>query len=364
MCPQANSSNRRSLQRPILRLSAAGLSFLWLIALGTGGLALSNPVFDPEVLQLQVSQSIVPRDIRSVQAGLAQIQNASPAGPVSPESIVSLEANLPPEWTVETPKRKYQVSTAQLRVLLDQAVKDPSQRFVRIDEARVWVDELASELSDYDSADDSRDAGARATLGRILAQGEFRTDYTLSAWERLQQRARAWAWQMITRLLRGLGGHPLAARMLFWVLLLGAASILALLLFRSWIRQAQMAELHAPAVSVVTQTWQDWIRAARFAADRADFREAIHALYWAGIVCLENSCVIPYDPCRTPRERLRQLSGVIGAAPGSGDDAAFPDRLRTLTFNLERTWYGSGPATRQDFLDSLRLVEELGCKRP
>ncbi len=364
MCPQANSPNRKSLQRPILRLSAAGLLFPALLALGTRGQALFSPGFEPEVSQLQVSQSIVPQDIRSFQAGLAQIQNASPAGPVSPESIVSLESSLSPEWTVETRERKYQVSTARLRALLDQAVKDPSQRFVCIDEARLWVDELASELSGYDSADNSGDAGARATLGRILAQSEFRTDYTQSAWERLQQRASAWAWQMITRLLRDLGGHPLAARTLFWILLLGAASILALLLFRSWIRQAQMAELHAPAVSVATQTWQDWIRAARSAADRANFREAIHALYWAGIVCLENSHVIPYDPCRTPRERLRQFTDAIGAAPASGDEAGHRDRLRALTSNLEHTWYGGRAATRQDFLDSLHIVEELGCKRP
>lgn len=281
---------------------------------------------------------------------------------MSRQSIVSLESSLPVEWIVDTPERKYYVSTAQLRALLDEAVKDPAQRLERIAEARERVDELASEFSSYDSAASPRDPGARAALGRILARSEFRTDYTPSAWERLQQRARIWAWQTITRLLRRLGGYPLAARMFFWILLLGAAATLALLLFRSWIRQARTAELSAPAVSVATQTWQEWIRAARSAADRANFREAIHALYWAGIVRLENSRVIPCEPSRTPRERLRHLNAVVGAVPASGDEAMLRDRLRALTSNLERTWYADGPATRQDFLDSLHVVEELGCK--
>jgi Domain of unknown function (DUF4129) len=300
--------------------------------------------------------------MQSLQTRLAQIQNEPAADAMSRQSLVSLESSLPVEWIVDTPERKYYVPTAQLRALLDEAVKDPAQRSERIAEAREQMDELASELSGYDSAGSPRYAGARAALGRILARSEFRTDHTPSAWERLQQRARVWALQMITRLLQRLGGYPLAARMLFWILLLGAAAILALLLFRSWMRQARTAELHAPAVSVATQTWQEWMRAARSAADRANFREAIHALYWAGIVCLENSRVIPYEPSRTPRERLRHLHAVVGAGPASGDEALLRDRLRALTAHLERTWYADGPATRQDFLDSLQVVEELGCK--
>jgi Domain of unknown function (DUF4129) len=360
MCLKANSLDRRCLQRPVLRrLSPAGLLFLSLIALGIHAQASSASVFAP-----QGSPSNVPQDIRSFQTRLAQIQSEPAAGTMSRESIVSLESSLPVEWIVDTPERKYYVSTAQLRALLDEAVKDPARRLERIAEARERVDELDSELSGYDSAASPRDAGARATLGRILARSEFRTDYTPSAWERLQQRARSWALQMITRLLGRLGGYPLAARMLFWILLLGAAAILALLLFRSWIRQARTAELRAPTVFVATQTWQEWIRAARSAADRANFREAIHALYWAGIVCLENSHVIPCEPSRTPRERLRHLNAAVGAVPAPGDGAVVRDRLRALTSTLERTWYADGLATRQDFLDSLHMVEELGCKRP
>src|SRR3984893_9813649 len=129
MCLKANSLDRRCLQRPVLRrLSPAGLLFFSLIALGIHAQASSASVFAP-----QVSQSNVPQDIRSFQTRLAQIQS-EPAGAMSRQSIVSLESSLPVEWIVEAPERKYYVSTAQLRTLLDEAVKDLARRPERIAE--------------------------------------------------------------------------------------------------------------------------------------------------------------------------------------------------------------------------------------
>jgi hypothetical protein len=39
------------------------------------------------------------------------------------------------------------------------------------------------------------------------------------------------------------------------------------------------------------------------------------------------------------------------------------DALQALTARLERIWYAGAPATQQDFLESLGLVGELGCRQ-
>jgi hypothetical protein len=113
--------------------------------------------------------------------------------------------------------------------------------------------------------------------------------------------------------------------------------------------------------ALTRQTWQEWIHAAREAADCGDFRDAIHAVYWAGIVCLEDSGVLARELSRTPRERVRQLAAARSdaAPPGAAERRA---SLSALTRHLEHTWYAQMPATEPDFLDSLKLAEALGCK--
>jgi len=295
--------------------------------------------------------------LQSFEAELRRIQDAL-ANPNEPDQIAGLEASLPPYWTVDTPERKYEVSTERLRSLLEDARNDSAHRAQRIGQAQEWVGELVAEVKGY-AAGGERRPDARPKLERILAAREFATVYRQSAWERFKQRAWAWIWRMLTTLARRVGGHPIAARALFWLLLLGAVAAVALLLFRAWIRRAHFDELKAPAAPDVAQAWQEWIRAARLAADRGNFRDAVHSIYWAGIVHLESARIIPCERTRTPRERLRQLPS---PQTGIGEATKRRDALQALTARLERTWYAGLPATQQDFVESLRLVEELGCQ--
>ena len=53
--------------------------------------------------------------------------------------------------------------------------------------------------------------------------------------------------------------------------------------------------------------WQHWLREARAAAARGDYRAAIHAAYWAAIAHLEETKSLPEDRARTPRESLRLI---------------------------------------------------------
>lgn len=296
-------------------------------------------------------------NLASFQAELRRIQIALEANPKGTEAIRAIEESVPAYWDVETPEHTYAVPSDPLRARLDSALKDPSRQATHVREAAEWTRELAAEADGY-AARDAEHPDARGKLQRILAAREFDTDYKQSAWDRLQQRFWAWVGRMLARLAERMSRYPIAARGLFWLLLIGAVACAAMLVFRAWQRRARMEELKVPAAPTVTQTWQEWMRAAKVAADGGSFRDAVHCLYWAGIVCLEDSQVIPRERWRTPRERMRRLaSDRVHEVPKQRD------ALQALTARLERIWYAGAPATQQDFLESLGLAEELGCRR-
>jgi hypothetical protein len=295
--------------------------------------------------------------LASFQTELRRIQTALEASPKDAEEISAIEESVPQHWDVQTPVHTYEVPSDPLRAWLDGAVQDPSQRAADVQQAAQWTRELAAEVDGYAASDEQR-PNARAKLQRILAAREFDTEYKQSAWDRLQQRFWAWVGRMLARLAARMSRYPIAARGLFWLLLIGAVAGVAMLVFRAWQRRAGVEELKIPATPRVTQTWQEWMRAAKLAADAGSFRDAVHSLYWAGTVCLEDSGVIPRERWRTPRERMRRL-----ASDRVHQAAKQRDALQALTARLERIWYAGAPATQQDFLESLGLVEELGCRQ-
>jgi hypothetical protein len=294
--------------------------------------------------------------LASFQSELRRIQNALEANPKDAGEIGAIERSVPPHWDVETPEHTYEVPSDPLRASLDRAVKDPSRQAAHIQEAAQWTRELAAEANGY-AANNDQHPDAQAKLQRILATREFDTEYKESGWDRLQRRFWAWIGRILASVTERMSRYPIAARGLFWLLLIGAVACVAMLVFRAWLRRARLEELKAPVSPMVTQTWQEWMRAAKLAADGGSFRDAVHSLYWAGIVCLEDSRVIPRERWRTPRERVRRL-----ASDRVHQAATQRDALQALTARLERIWYAGTPATQQDFLESLGLVEELGCR--
>jgi hypothetical protein len=311
----------------------------------------------PQATPVSVAQSHNgPTTPASFQAELRRIQLALEANPQDPGKISAIERSIPEHWDVQTPDVTYEVPSDPLRAWLDGAVRDPSQRTADLQKAADWTRELAAAAAGY-AASDEQHPDARAKLQRILAAREFDTEYKPSAWERLQQRFWVWVGRVLARLAARMSRYPIAARGLFWLFLIGAVGCVAMLVFRAWQRRARMEELNIPAAPKVTQTWQEWMRAAKLAADAGSFRDAVHSLYWAGTVCLEDSGVIPRERWRTPRERMRRL-----ATDRVREAAKQRDALQALTVRLERIWYAGTPATRQDFLESLGLAEELGCR--
>lgn len=261
----------------------------------------------------------------------------------------ALRSSLPATWTISTPNRQYSLSTEPLR----KSLNDTSS-----DEARRWVAHLQEHLTPYAPPIRSSQE-SRTQLDKILAQPEFRTVRPPSAWEILRQRINAWLIRLFEKLFGGIARYPLGGQILFWVIVVIAVGAIAAFLFRFVSSRDQVVALPRAAEAIPGRTWQEWIRAAREAASAGNYREAVHSAYWAGIARLEDLNVLPKDRTKTPREYLRL---VVEPAPGElAAPAAHRQPLTALTQRLERVWYADRGASSEDFRESLRQLEALGC---
>jgi hypothetical protein len=178
-------------------------------------------------------------------------------------------------------------------------------------------------------------------------------------WDLLRQRVIRWIENFLVRIFGQIGRHPIGAKILFWSIVIAVVVWLAMALFRHWTRRAALEELRAPDSVAFVRTWQEWVQAARQAATRGDFREAVHSAYWAGICYLEDSETVRKDRTRTPREYMRLVSNATQLV-ASGRKTR--EALAALTVVLEQVWYGRRPASNQDFTNAMQNVEALGCQ--
>jgi len=268
-------------------------------------------------------------------------------------------AALPPAWQVGTPDRNFSISSEPLRVLLASQA-DPKQRALNNATGAVWLDHLADYLEGSGTASERSRPGEHAELARVLARPEFAGNAPPTRLELLQQRIITWIREMLERIFSFAAQHPSGSKILFWVVITGAIGILGSSLLRLWTQANQALSLTAPEPAGKVRAWEEWLRASRAAADRGDPREAIRLAYWAGVVRLQEVRALPVNTSRTPRENLRLLSEPkLGAAPAS---PAFQESLSGLTSGLERFWYARRLAGPEDFRESLRHLEALGCK--
>jgi uncharacterized protein DUF4129 len=288
-------------------------------------------------------------DVASFAAELHRLSGALDEEP-SVNEMTALRDSLPRCWTVSTPEHTYTISSQPLRNQLTALSSD---------KARVWVDRLAAELDQPAASSGQTSREAQVELQRILARPEFAAVRPPGAWELFRRRLAAWVERMLLRLFGGIGRYPIGGKILFWFLIVAGVGAIALWMFRFLASRDRMDSL-PPSQSVhASRTWQEWIRISREAAHRGDFREAVHSAYWAGIVRLEDTGVVPRDRTKTPREYLRLVTD-----PLPGELASYPSHrepLRALTSGFERTWYANRGAGPEDFHESLRQLEALGC---
>jgi hypothetical protein len=289
-------------------------------------------------------------DAPSFAAELHRLSDALGKNP-SPEEMVALRDSLPKQWNVKTPDGSYSVSSEFLRHQLTAGPSGP---------AKAWVDHLALETERYSASRSGTPGNAKAELQKILAGAEFAGVRPPSAWDLFRQRLAVWLERLLLRIFGGLARYPIGGQILFWVAIVLGVGFIAFWLFRFLVGRDRLDSLPPSEVLTASRTWQEWIRAAREAASRNDFREAVHSAYWAGIVRLEETGVVPRDRTKTPREYLRMASET--SPEGIAPSPAYREPLAALTTRLERIWYANRGAGADDFRDTLRQLEALGCQ--
>jgi Domain of unknown function (DUF4129) len=313
----------------------------------------SRPISSPALPSLQVddpggnsaSKTYDPASFRSELQRLAVTLRQEK----SPRGTLALRNSLPQFWTVHTPERTYQISTEPLRDELGARSTEKAEAWIRGLEA-----EIGSSLTGQENP-----AGARARLEHILARSEFVGVRPPSPLDLLRQRASAWLEKVLLKLFGSMARHPIGAEILFWVLVAAGVAVVASWVFRFLVARDNMNALPPASTVARSRTWQEWIRAARQAANRGDFREAVHSAYWAGIVRLEDVGAVPKDRTKTPREYLRFVTESEPVDQVSMSACREP--LLVLTSRLERIWYANRGASLEDFRDSLLQLEALGC---
>jgi len=287
-------------------------------------------------------------DRASFTAELRRIEGILKKKP-SKNEMAALRDSLPMRWTVSTPEGSFSILSEPLRNQLTSLSSEKAQ---------AWVSHLAQEV-ELSAQTVSGSNNAREELKHILARSEFGAVRPPSAWDLFRQRLAAWIERMLLKLLGGASKHPIGGQILFWLLIVAAVGVVAMWVFRFFASRDRVNALAPSGAVIAVRTWQEWIREAREAASRGDFREAIHSAYWAGIARLEDLGVVPKDRTKTPREYLELVvessDGPLAPAPAHGEP------LAALTKGLERVWYANRGAGLEDFRESLRQLEAMGC---
>jgi hypothetical protein len=212
----------------------------------------------------------------------------------------------------------------------------------RLENDAAAISEQAKPLPDQQAAHAQADV--------ILSRSEFRMVTQDNALARQWALIIAMINEGLSRIFSQVPHAPWAVPLVEWgILFLAAVG----LLFWAWQTTRQQRLAVAVPGDARQAQWQkesdDWAERAQQQAAAANWREAVHCLYWSAIVMLEGKRLWRANRARTPREYLPLLEA------GSARQTA----LARLTRIFERIWYGLRPAGRADFERAQALLEEL-----
>jgi len=203
-------------------------------------------------------------------------------------------------------------------------------------------------------------AAERQTLSAILSEKAYQGVTEVSAAERFREWLNEQLDRFFASLVRFGARSRWIGRTLLALLLLGVGVALVWIFVR--IERSSRIKLIPDDFGPVpgapsAREWQFWLKDAQAMAAKSQWRDGIHALYWAAISRLESRRLWPADRARTPRE---YLSLVSSSDPGKPTVTA--QTLTSLTRSFERTWYGGRAADPADFDAAMELASSLGVK--
>jgi hypothetical protein len=295
-----------------------------------------------------------PREI-SLQEYIAELRTASAfLDGENPAAIHAFRLSLPSEWVVQTDGQSLKVKTDWLAVGLLAEEKAPNENTDLMRRARLRLAALR------EAAEALQAPAARADLGHSHAQvdqifrgREFQGSHEPSWLDKQIARIRSWISSRLDKLFGRMGVSATVGNAIAWTIVTLVALLLAFWAVRSVINAAARSEMDLRGAIPAGQDWRYWAKEACAAAERGDYRAAIHAAYWTAVAQLEENRLLPEDRSRTPRESLRLVQ--------QGHAAYAP--LAHLTRRLELTWYGFQLATAEDWDDVRKQLEALECLR-
>jgi Domain of unknown function (DUF4129) len=325
---------RRGARRGVrLRISAALFFVFWL------------PLFAPTAAHGQDSTAAQSEfDLKSYQRELVRIQEDSKDS----KEIQKLRRSLPETWKVKDGDRVYSVPTREISDALWQIEHHPKKAETEQLEARLRSMQHQAEALSYEGPGTNA-AEAETKLSKILDRPEFKGATTPSLWDQARARINRWIFEHIIKLLNLLHISQKTGDTIAWVVLGLAIVALFYAVYRWMTNSAKPADFCAEAPPMASDA-RRWIQEALAAADRGDFREAVHCAYWASVAHLEDLRMLPRDRTRTPRESLRLLD-------------QHPNEqgvLQTITRSFELIWYGYRPVSAAEWLGTREQLEKMG----
>jgi len=270
-----------------------------------------------------------------------------------PAALHRLQMSLPGEWTVRAGNQQYTVAVDWLQADLAKAETVHPNRSL-IDQAQREIRSYRDAAEAFAQFVPTRNLEeSRSQLNRILAAKEFQALHGPTWFDRLRASIEDWIVRQLQMLFAKIGHGGAISNAMAWVVITLSALLLALWLVRATARVAPQPEIDLQGASPAEQDSHHWLREARAAAARGDYRSAMHAGYWAAIAGLEEAQLLAENRSRTPRESL----GLIRR------ESAEYAPLFELTRRFELVWYGYRSADRSDWSDAVKHLEKLGCLR-
>lgn len=304
----------------------------------------SNPA-DPNLSRKEITLPEYIVDLRTASAALDR---------GSPSAIHDLRTSLTSEWVVQTGGQSITVKTDWLATALLAKEKAPDENARLLRDARERLTAMRESAESLSAPASGVELGkAHAQVDHILRGREFQGSHEPTWLDKLKARVSLWISRQLNKLFGRMGISATVGNVIAWIVVSLAGLLLALWTVRFLLSAAARSELALGEVTPAGRDWRYWAREARAAAERGDFREAIHAAYWTAVAQLEEINLLPEDRSRTPRESLRLLRRL--------NSAYTP--LAQLTRRFELTWYGYKAATPQDWDEATRELEALECLR-
>jgi hypothetical protein len=297
------------------------------------------------------SQSTSQLDLHAYAETLGQCAGKMAKLRAHPGEIAAFRKRLPRAWNVRAEGKRFAVSTTWLDDALGEIEAHPEKAapIWRAINKRLEFLETQAEALEAPAATPAPGT-ARERLDAIFRGAEFRGMAGPGPLARWWRRVTGWVGEKIGWLLGRLHISAGTGNFIAYVLIGIALVLLALWLWRSLAGRMREMELDFEPGEPVRDA-RRWMVEALAAAERGEYREAIHCGYWAAVAHLEILGTISRDPSRTPRELLRLVE------QGAGEHGPFCE----LTTRFERIWYGYRAPTADDWESTKVQLERMGC---